>query len=52
MNKKISKKFMVDIGVAPDFQIQNAIMMKMMMMIISRLNESVAAECTLFVVKK
>jgi len=45
---------MVDIGVAPNFQIQDAIMMMMMMMmmILSRLNMSIAAEYTLFVVKK
>jgi len=40
MNQETNKNFMVDIGVAPNFQIQDAMMM--MMMILLRLNMSIA----------
>jgi hypothetical protein len=64
MNKKTNKNFMADNEVAPNFQIQDAMMMMMimmmvmvmvmmmMMMIFSRLNMSIAVDYILFVVKK
>jgi hypothetical protein len=51
MNQKTNKNFVFDIGVAPNFQIQVAMMTKMML-ILSRLNMSMAVEYILFVVKK
>ena len=51
MNQKTNKNFVVDIGVAPNFQIQAAMIM-MMMMILSRLNMSITVDYILFVVKK
>ena len=52
MNQKTNKNFVVDIGVAPNFQIQAAMIMMMMMMILSRLNMSITVDYILFVVKK